>query len=289
MNQNNNSIIKSIRKEKPYTQILNEILENKTISRKAQGILCYILSKPTDWHVYISDLQTEKDGEKAIRSGIKELIEAKYMQRYRVFDKETGKVHHWETLTSETPFDDSELISSVKEEYLRDENGNIRYQKIKIGNFERSLPIVMNREILLLSPFVQIENLQIENEGQLINNNTNNKIYTNNESINLPKITYKDNSKKEEDRIDKIDEQKEKVKELVEKLKEEGITGYTDIELIKMLKQARWNENIVLEAYKNMIEFSLDKLTDDDYKIQNSFSYLLKTIKNLSDDIGDYI
>lgn len=126
-----NTIIRKVIKEKKYAQIDNDLINNRTLSFKALGILTYILSKPDDWQIYISDLIRENDGEKSVRSGLNELINARFVQRYRVFDMDTGKVHHWETLVSETPFEDSELISSVKEKYLKNEKGQIINQNLK--------------------------------------------------------------------------------------------------------------------------------------------------------------
>lgn len=180
-----NGVIKRAVKEVKYAQIDNDLINNRELSFKALGIITYILSKPTDWEVYISDLCRDKDGEKSVRAGLKELIEKKYMQRYRVYDMETGKVHHWETLVSETPFADEELISSVKEKYLKDSEGKIINKKIKIKNFERNVPVVVEREVLLLSQNVHVENLHVENAGQqiLIYTNTKNNTKTNS-SIN---------------------------------------------------------------------------------------------------------
>lgn len=174
-----------------YAQILNELINNRNISYKALGIITYILSKPCDWQIYISDLIREgKDAEKSVRSGITELIDKRYMQRYRVFDTDTGKVHHWETLVSEEPFNENDLISTVKEKYLKDNDGNIVMQKLTVGKKTREIPIVLERqEILLsqnskvvsnedissfelLSQNVQVENLQIEKEGLQILSNT---------------------------------------------------------------------------------------------------------------------
>lgn len=169
------SIFKKANKEAEYAQIDNKLINNRSLSYKALGILIYILSKPNDWEVYISDLIRENDKEKSVRSGINELIENNYMQRYRVYDKDTGKVTHWETLVSETPFSNEEKISHVKEEYLRDEEGKIRLHTIKFGNKERTTPIVISREVILLSQKVEVENLQIEKEGLQIKNNTNKK------------------------------------------------------------------------------------------------------------------
>lgn len=179
------TVIKRVVKEAKYAQIDNDLINNRELSFKALGIMTYILSKPDDWQIYISDLCRDKDGEKSVRAGLNELKDKKYMQRYRVYDMDTGKVHHWETLVSETPFEDSEIISSVKEKYFKDTEGKIVNKKIKIKSFERSVPIVIEREItllsqkgkvenknknFLLSQNVQVENLQVENAGQQILN-----------------------------------------------------------------------------------------------------------------------
>ena len=179
------TVIKRVVKEAKYAQIDNDLINNRELSFKALGIMTYILSKPDDWQIYISDLCRDKDGEKSVRAGLNELKDKKYMQRYRVYDMDTGKVHHWETLVSETPFEDSEIISSVKEKYFKDSEGKIVNKKIKIKSFERNVPIVIEREVVLLSQKgkienknknfllsqnVQVENLQVENAGQQILN-----------------------------------------------------------------------------------------------------------------------
>lgn len=179
------TVIKRVVKEAKYAQIDNDLINNRELSFKALGIMTYILSKPDDWQIYISDLCRDKDGEKSVRAGLNELKDKKYMQRYRVYDMDTGKIHHWETLVSETPFEDSEIISSVKEKYFKDTEGKIVNKKIKIKSFERSVPIVIERDVtllsqkgkvenknknFLLSQNVQVENLQVENAGQQILN-----------------------------------------------------------------------------------------------------------------------
>ena len=151
-------VIRKVKKESAFAQILNELINNRELSYKALGILVYILSKPDDWQVYISDLVREGvDGEKSVRNGLNELIEKRYVQRYRVYNDETGKVNHWETLVSETPFPEEELISSVRETYALKKNGEIAYQKMTVGTFERYFPIVAERKVILLSQKGEVE------------------------------------------------------------------------------------------------------------------------------------
>lgn len=197
---NNNfkqSIFRKVKKEDKFAQISNDLINNRTLSYKALAIAVYILSKPDDWQVYISDLIRPNDKEKSVRSGINELIKEKYMQRYRVYDMETGKINHWETLLSEEQFSDDVLISYVKEKYLKDDNGNIVKRKITIGEFTQYIPIVLEREEILLSQKeksnethekatsqqlsqkVKVDKVKIEKEGEQILNITNTEKLTN--------------------------------------------------------------------------------------------------------------
>ena len=161
--KNDISVIKKIKKEKAFAQISNELINNRELSYKALGILTYILSKPDDWQVYMSDLVRENvDGEKSVRNGLNELIEKRYVQRYRVYNKDTGKVHHWETLVSEIPFSEEEIISSIKETYALNKDGEIAYQKITLGTFERYVPLVIDRDVTLLCQKGKVEEKEDE-------------------------------------------------------------------------------------------------------------------------------
>lgn len=73
-------IIRREKRTKGYTVIDNGIFENKTLSLKAKGLLCYLLSRPDDWQVYTEHLKTiGPDGKESIYSGLKELIVAGYI------------------------------------------------------------------------------------------------------------------------------------------------------------------------------------------------------------------
>jgi hypothetical protein len=75
------NIIRQKRKAN-YTVIPNEMLNNTELSFKAKAILCYLLSKPDKWSVYLSQLaKVSTDGYESIVSGMNELIEKKYVFR----------------------------------------------------------------------------------------------------------------------------------------------------------------------------------------------------------------
>ena len=65
-----------------YTIIPNEMLNNPNLSFKAKAILCYLLSKPDRWSVYLSQLaKASSDGYESVVSGMNELIANRYVFR----------------------------------------------------------------------------------------------------------------------------------------------------------------------------------------------------------------
>ena len=68
-----------------FAQIPNEMLQKPALSMKAKGMLCYLLSLPSDWVVYKKKLQENfTDGRDACSSAFQELIEHKYIIAERV-------------------------------------------------------------------------------------------------------------------------------------------------------------------------------------------------------------
>ncbi len=75
-----------------YTRLSNEFLLDETISDKARGTLARLLSRPDKWNLNVNYLvKTGKDGHTAIRSAIRELEEAGYIQR-EVSRHENGRI-----------------------------------------------------------------------------------------------------------------------------------------------------------------------------------------------------
>lgn len=68
----------------PYVMISREMAQDKSISPKARGVLLYILSLPSDWKIYHSQLQEGLGvGEEYLNSALDELIAAGYADRSR--------------------------------------------------------------------------------------------------------------------------------------------------------------------------------------------------------------
>lgn len=134
-----------------YTMISNEILETKSLSMKAKGILSYLLSKPDTWKPAISDIvRSSKDGKDSIATGIRELVDHGYMRLIKYQDK-NGKFEGSEWQVSSDPifvkenaenpqsiddFDDAENTDSPQSEIPR--TGKSASSNTKESNTEES-------------------------------------------------------------------------------------------------------------------------------------------------------
>lgn len=73
-------------KENPYFLFLRDTAQDRELSYEARGVLGYILSKPDTWKVQPSDLITPKCGRDKVYRILKELREARYIEREQSFD-----------------------------------------------------------------------------------------------------------------------------------------------------------------------------------------------------------
>lgn len=86
------SIIRVSKRENPFVMIDKTMLSDNRLSWKAKGILTYLLSKPNDWEVRVTDIiKQSKDGRDAVYSGIKELEQYGYIKREQIRDNGTFK------------------------------------------------------------------------------------------------------------------------------------------------------------------------------------------------------
>ena len=111
-----------------YSVINNEVLRRDDLSWKAKGIMCYILSLPNDWEIYLEELQRHAtDGKSSFRSGWNELKEKGYVKRHPI--KEGGKFVEWRTeivesldLTTFPPYTDFPQVEKPQMEKPQVEN-----------------------------------------------------------------------------------------------------------------------------------------------------------------------
>lgn len=98
----NGSIIR-VSKQERYTVLDNRFLSDPRISFRAVGVLAYLLSKPNDWNVSMSDLcERHTEGRDALYAVIKELTAVGYIIR-RQNRLKTGRVGPCEMTVIEWP------------------------------------------------------------------------------------------------------------------------------------------------------------------------------------------
>lgn len=78
------AIIKVHKRSNPLVTLNKTIFQDKSLSLKAKGLLCYLLSLPENWKIRVNEVVTYfPDGKHAIYSGLKELRERGYVQYRR--------------------------------------------------------------------------------------------------------------------------------------------------------------------------------------------------------------
>jgi hypothetical protein len=94
--------------ENPFVMMDKRALMDPALTYKAKGILAYLLSRPDNWTINISDvINHSPDGEYAVRSGVKELIDAGYVRRIPERD-EKKRIVRWIMEVYEQPMQNDE-------------------------------------------------------------------------------------------------------------------------------------------------------------------------------------
>lgn len=105
------SIIR-VKKDKhhPYLIMNKTGLNDKRLSLKAKGLLCYLLSKPDNWYIDTKELAANSsNGIKSILSTIKELVHYTYIQKLQ-FRNNNGQYSYYHYLVFENP----QQLNSIK-------------------------------------------------------------------------------------------------------------------------------------------------------------------------------
>lgn len=145
-----------IKKTKGFSTMPNNLLQDKSISYKARGVLCYLLSKPDNWEVRPSDLTTEKDRKDAIRTALKELRDAGYIlweqQRdsegrmagysYSVYDCKQSKYPF-----TENPFTENPTPTNNREEQKTEKKQKTEEKSAVIGKTALPADFVITDEM----------------------------------------------------------------------------------------------------------------------------------------------
>ncbi len=117
MTTNKGGIVRVSKRDSSYAIIDPYFLSDERLSWKAKGLLGYLLSKPSNWRVYVSDLvKRSKDGKDAVYSALRELEAAGYIERRQLRDPETQRITGYETVVFERPvepIDDTEPGAAI--------------------------------------------------------------------------------------------------------------------------------------------------------------------------------
>lgn len=98
------SIIRVIKdKNNPYLIMNKTALDDKRLSLKAKGLICYLLSKPDNWYINTKDIISNSlDGRASVFASINELVLFGYMYKHR-FRNSNGSFHSYNYLVYEHP------------------------------------------------------------------------------------------------------------------------------------------------------------------------------------------
>ena len=110
-----NEIIRVKRIPNNFVTMDKGFFEDSRLSYKAKGILGYLLTKPDNWEVRITDLKNHaKDGRDSIYAGLKELQDHGYYRKVQVRN-DKGRLSHWECFICEVPMTNREESPNTAE------------------------------------------------------------------------------------------------------------------------------------------------------------------------------
>lgn len=92
-----------------FTQIPNDLINDRNLSQGAKGVYCYLASKPDGWNFVISEIRSHFT--KPIKPAIQELEAAKWLVRQTEPIKGKGKGFSWVWYIAATPFTDEEIAT----------------------------------------------------------------------------------------------------------------------------------------------------------------------------------
>jgi hypothetical protein len=90
-------LIQKGRCNEPYTTIPNDLLQDKTLSWQARGLLVYLLSLPGDWVINKTYLHrgSEQNGRDATITAFEELVTAGYIKKEPILGSKRGLCHYY--------------------------------------------------------------------------------------------------------------------------------------------------------------------------------------------------
>lgn len=184
-NSNNKTMIRVIKKENPFVTIDKTCLKDDRLSWKAKGLLCYLLSLPDDWDIYVSELINHaSDGRDSTAAGLRELIKYGYAVREQDRDEE-GKIRGYIYQIFEIPIEVEEETKEMPEKKSKAKDiENTDFEPETENPFSVDYDTVQPETE---NPFTDkpFTGKPITENPKLLNNNYTNNDYTNNDLTNL--------------------------------------------------------------------------------------------------------
>ena len=127
---------------KDFCTLPNALLQDKSLSYKARGLLCYLLSKPENWAVRLTDMITHSDKDRSVRAALRELLKARYL-KWEPYH-EGNKIRHWEYSVYDEPQTAESLLSSfVQVQNVQVQNEEVQNEEVQnvlvqnVGGYKR--------------------------------------------------------------------------------------------------------------------------------------------------------
>lgn len=276
--KNSQTMVRVHKRENPYVQIDKTGLNDTQLSWKAKGLLCYLLSLPDDWQIYLNELKNHSsDGRDSTASAINELIKYGYCSR-EVNRDSRGRLKGYVYQIYEVPL--SETLEHTEDSPKTD------------------FPYTV--EPKTVSP--KLDKPKTDNPSLLINNNTNKLLTLKNDNTN-----QSINQAKPEDEIDKIEKYKKIIFSnieydyLKEKYKYKSVVDdilNIMIDVVSSTKDSiRVNgedkpasivKSVFLKLDQFHIEYVIDCLDKTTTKASNIRAYLITTLYNSPSTINSY-
>lgn len=268
----NQTMVRVNKRENPYLMVDKTGLNDVRLSWKAKGILCYLLSLPDDWQVYVSELKNHaSDGRDSTATAIKELLKFGYCFR-KINRNEKGQIRGFIYNVFEVP--NEQLLRMSNNDEIQP---NTDYPFT--ANPKRGAPKLDNPELL--------------------NNNRTNelKILNNNQSISQDDdIDRDDNSEIRALIYTNIDYDSLRNKYLYESTLEDILEIIVDVmetekDFIRVNGEEKPSGTVKSEFWKlksNHIEYVMDCLKNNTTKAKNIRAYMITALYNAPKTMNVY-
>lgn len=255
------SIIKVRKRENPFVQIDSSIFKDTNLSWKAKGVLAYLLSKPADWEIRVTDIINQStDGRDSVYAALRELRQHGYLIKAPIRNEE-GKIKEWIEELYEIPND------KARELYAKQQASRKKSKKRVVKEMSDEISVDKSVESFVdnMQPKPLTENTEMDNLAQkpFTENPHTDKPYMDKPNTENPEIliiknitnidtTNIDYSKKEDGTEPPINSSQAIIEKFY-KLMQQDLSDVSFNTWIKPLEIHIANKSTMLEALNNFI------------------------------------